>query len=136
MVAVFQQEVKLFTVEQANEALPRLRELLRDLRERKARVLEMQALSDVAEMTGPLNESEKGQAEERQGRLDEEINGFHRVFKILNRLGCELKDVDKGQVDFYALKDGQTIYLCWTEEEDRVAHWHYIHDGFEDRKCL
>jgi hypothetical protein len=136
VVAVFQQEVRLFTVEQANEALPRVRELLKELRQRQARVLAIQAKSDIAEMTGPLNESEKVWAGERQDRLDEEINGFHQAFKILNRLGCELKDVDKGQVDFYALKDGQTVYLCWTEEEDRVGHWHHIHDGFEDRKCL
>ena len=35
----------------------------------------------------------------------------------LQGLGCELKGIDEGLVDFPAEREGRTVYLCWKRGE-------------------
>jgi hypothetical protein len=39
-------------------------------------------------------------------------------------------------VDFYGRRDGEVVYLCWRDGEDRVAHWHTLGSGFAGRRPL
>ena len=48
-----------------------------------------------------------------------------------------LRDVDRGLVDFPALRDGEEIYLCWlADDEDEIAFWHDPDAGFAGRQRL
>ena len=47
-----------------------------------------------------------------------------------------LRDLDRGLVDFPALRDGQEIYLCWLEGEDEIGYWHAPDAGFAGRQPL
>lgn len=61
--------------------------------------------------------------------LAEEVEG-------IERLGCVVKDLDQGLVDWYARKDGREVLLCWRLGEKRVDHWHELEDGFAGRRAL
>jgi hypothetical protein len=50
-------------------------------------------------------------------------------------LGIEVKALD-GLVDFRALLDGRTVYLCWRFGEEKVDHWHELDDGFAGRRPI
>ncbi len=54
----------------------------------------------------------------------------------VNDLGCLVKDLDLGLVDFYALQDGEPIFLCWQFGEPAVSHWHGVDEGYASRKPL
>ena len=54
----------------------------------------------------------------------------------LQRLGIELKDPEKGLIDFPCLFEGREIYLCWKHGEDSIEHWHEIYAGFAGRQPL
>lgn len=54
----------------------------------------------------------------------------------VNSLGCLVKDVETGLVDFYALEDGEPIFLCWQFGEPAVTHWHGLEEGFAGRKPI
>src|SRR5689334_16143897 len=43
--------------------------------------------------------------------------------------GIEVKALD-GLVDFRALLDGRTVYLCWRWGEERITHWHELDTGY------
>jgi hypothetical protein len=47
-----------------------------------------------------------------------------------------LRDLDRGLVDFPALRDSAEIYLCWQEGEDEIAFWHEPEAGFAGRRKL
>ena len=47
-----------------------------------------------------------------------------------------LRDLDRGLVDFPAVRDGQEIYLCWEEGEEQIAFWHEPDAGFAGRRPL
>jgi hypothetical protein len=51
-------------------------------------------------------------------------------------MGCVLKDMDQGLVDFLTRRDGREVYLCWRYGEERVAYWHELQAGFAGRRPL
>ena len=50
--------------------------------------------------------------------------------------GAEVKDLDSGLIDFPALRNGETVLLCWQLGEDEIAFWHGTEDGFQGRRPL
>jgi len=47
-----------------------------------------------------------------------------------------LRDLDRGLIDFPALREGREIYLCWIDGEADIAFWHELDDGFPGRQPL
>ena len=54
----------------------------------------------------------------------------------VNDLGCLVKDVDTGLVDFYALQEGDPVFLCWQFGEPAISAWHGLEEGFAGRKPI
>lgn len=55
----------------------------------------------------------------------------------LNHRGIELKDLDKGLIDFPALRaNGEEVYLCFMLGEKTIDHWHTLEGGFAGRKPI
>ncbi len=54
----------------------------------------------------------------------------------LQGLGCRVKSVDQGLIDFPHLKEGREVYLCWKHGEDDILYWHEIDAGFAGRKRI
>jgi hypothetical protein len=65
--------------------------------------------------------------------LDERIS--QRVTALRNR-GIEIKDLATGLVDFYAVRKGELVYLCWKEGESGIHWWHPVTGGFGTRQKL
>jgi hypothetical protein len=128
---------RLFTPEQANAALPRVRPLVEQLVERRADLLAVRARrAEIAAHVagnGGLRSAQQA-ALDRAARAAEE--GLHEAVAALTALGVVVKDVDAGLVDFPALRDGERVFLCWQLGEDAVAFWHGLEEGFAGRKPL
>jgi len=55
----------------------------------------------------------------------------------IEELGCFLKDIDLGLVDFpYQSENGEVVFLCWQFGERGVMAWHPVDAGFDQRKPL
>lgn len=54
----------------------------------------------------------------------------------VNELGCLVKDVELGLVDFYTMQDGEPVLLCWQFGEPAVTHWHGVDEGYAGRKPI
>lgn len=72
----------------------------------------------------------------RSRQLEDLIQSFQEDIIEINRLGCVLKDIKRGLLDFFHIKGKELVYLCWQLGEDRIRFWHDIDEGFEDRKEL
>ncbi|HKE99978.1 MAG TPA: DUF2203 domain-containing protein [Actinomycetes bacterium] len=116
---------RMWTVEEANAALPRVQALLERIRSlaveaRRTR----EAVADLVEGNGHAPDGEA--ATRLQATLDE-----------LTGDGIVLRDVDAGLVDFPArLPDGREYLLCWTLGEPEVGWWHWPDTGFAGRRPL
>ncbi len=127
-MAIFERH---FTVQEANELLPRLRQafaIIRDLdaqlgqvRERHLRLLE----SRINDIGGPrLHDYWQLQVAWRRA-----------VLSVLS-LGVLVKDVQRGLVDFPHLlpTSGREVFLCWELAEGEVAFWHGLDSGYNERR--
>lgn len=59
---------------------------------------------------------------------------FNSIMDELESMGCVLKGISQGLVDFPSLRDGKEVYLCWKAPEERIEYWHDIHAGFAGRQ--
>lgn len=126
-----------FTPDEAEKLLPRLSELLLQMQERKAEHdrLAQEVLEFEARMAsnGHLVEKELNETRQELATVAAEVN---RLIEKVQELGCELKDIDQGLVDFRWLRDGREVYLCWKLGEPGIAWWHELETGFAGRQPL
>ena len=126
-----------FTREEAEGLLPRLTELLVEMRERRAEYDRFAAraaeLSDKMRGNGQLAQADLKTAQEG---LEQAVAALNSLGEQVNELGCELKDIDQGLVDFRTEMDGREVYLCWKLGEERVEWWHELDIGFAGRQPL
>jgi hypothetical protein len=82
---------------------------------------------------GDLGRDEVAALRERLTEVHDELRG---ILAELNELGIEVKDVDRGLIDFPTRIDGRDALFCWMAGEERIAFWHTPEDGFAGRKPL
>jgi len=55
----------------------------------------------------------------------------------LEAVDIVLRDIDRGLIDFPAIRDGQEVYLCWlVDDEESIGFWHDPEAGFAGRRPL
>ncbi len=54
----------------------------------------------------------------------------------LRRSDIVIRDLDRGLIDFPAVRDGDEVYLCWLVGEPEIRHWHELESGFAARRPL
>jgi hypothetical protein len=132
--------MQFFTPDEANGVLDLVRPLVERLVEERrsyvelgAELEEVQAL--VAGNGGSLDPSRVGELQEAVARAAAQLAA---IVGEINELGVQVKDLDRGLVDFPARhpEDGATVLLCWELGEPDVAFWHGLEDGFAGRKPL
>ncbi len=100
-----------FTRAQAEALLPTVRPLVEDLQRRVAAY--------------------------RRRPTDPVAREIEALLREIAELGAELKDPDRGLIDFRSLMRGREVYLCWQlGEGDRISFWHDLETGFAGRKII
>jgi len=61
---------------------------------------------------------------------------FYEDIEKLEDLGCVIKDLEIGIIDFYSRFEGRDIFLCWKLGEKTIKFWHEVESGYEGRKPI
>jgi hypothetical protein len=136
------QPIRYFTLEEAERALPRVKRLLTKLHKLKAEILVLAEEKEAPiELTTPFTEEEIYrfafvQEIQLNRDLHKSVYAFFATLDQLNRLGCIVKELDEGLIDFYSKLGTRDIFLCWREGEECIEHWHELEDGFPGRKPI
>lgn len=48
----------------------------------------------------------------------------------------QIKDLDRGLIDFPALLGGKEVFLCWEKQEADIEFWHEIDAGYAGRERI
>ncbi len=129
--------MRTFTVAEANALIPRIEELfarLRRIREESRPSQEELTRIDQGKRSNGVDHTEEVRA--LRGRLDAVIEEMNSILRQIADLGCEIKDVEQGLVDFPCQRGERIVYLCWKSGEDRIGFWHEISAGFAGRQPL
>ena len=126
---------RTFTVEQANRMLPLVRRIVRDIVDaHQAWQKALQAYENAATWTRADSPSGHVTALENDvRRLAAEIEGY---LVELRELSVDFKGFEQGLVDFPGEREGRVVCLCWKLDEDEVAYWHEVSDGYAGRQPI
>jgi hypothetical protein len=61
---------------------------------------------------------------------------LQRALGELQAMEVVLRDLERGLIDFPAMRDGREVYLCWEAGENEIEFWHDIDAGYGGRKPL
>lgn len=127
---------RFFSLKEANSLVPHLsREFTRVAACRPA----------IAELTARLGGADVALAclngerpappglEDEVARLASVTEEVQQVAVRIGAMGCVVKDLDLGLVDFYGRVDGKAVFLCWQFGEASVGHYHGLDEGFANR---
>jgi hypothetical protein len=119
-----------YTVAEANAALGWVKERIDRLRAAR------EGLSDE-EAREALSEAAPGNGGGEPGRVvSAAFLELRDALHELQAVEVVLRDLDRGLVDFPAIREGEEIYLCWEEGEDEIGWWHDAWSGYAGRQPL
>ena len=61
---------------------------------------------------------------------------FGGVLREFQRREIQIKDLDRGLVDFPAIIGGKEVFLCWEQDEEDIEFWHDLDAGYAGRERL
>lgn len=128
--------MKLFTIEEANRALPLVRRIVADLRDDYQTWRELMARYEIIAAGTRAYLGEDQHEVELRHELAERAARLDGLLEELKAVGCELKDFELGLVDFYALLDDRLVFLCWRLGEPRIEYWHEVDAGIAGRQPI
>ena len=130
---------RLYTVEEANQALPEVRRLVERIVDLVPVLPELQETVKINQLK--FRRPTAGEVEQEHlaasvASLRATEMALAVAVRSLEAMDIALKDAAAGLVDFYSDRDGEVVELCWQLGEERVSTWHRIGEGYRGRKPL
>ncbi|MDP3919854.1 MAG: DUF2203 family protein [Candidatus Omnitrophota bacterium] len=123
----------IFTLEEANQLLPELDSRLALLAHKKEAYARRHDELLMAELLSQA-EKDNGVADQEQNiddgfrALESALEDFERDLTLFHELGCVLRDIENGCIDFPGKVDGKMVYFCWRRGEQTISHYRSLQD--------
>jgi hypothetical protein len=125
-------EKRYFSVEEANQLIPRIAGIVEQLRESRKRLRSHQPTAEAIAQKAAGN----GGGSDSSSYFFEYSQTYGRNLAYLEALGVLVKDIERGLIDFPHWREGREVYLCWQYGEDRIDYWHETDSGYGGRQPL
>src|SRR5947207_2005138 len=121
---------KHYTLEEARALLPQVRVWLKRLNDQHR---ELEKLDKrLASLMSPGHDV----GGELVNRWVRTLAGLQEVLAEFHRRQIQLKDVERGLIDFPAIIAGREVFLCWEQDEEDIEFWHDLDSGYAGREHL
>ena len=127
-----------YTLEEAEASLPWVRDAINAMRVATAELLDARAklgalLEAIRSNGGSTHEEE---VDEARSRVKRSTTALRLPLEEFDERGIIIRDLQRGLIDFPAMREGREVYLCWLYGEERIDFWHEIDTGFAGRQPL
>jgi hypothetical protein len=121
---------KHYTRDEARYLLPQIRQWL-------TRSTELQAeVQKAEERLGGLMAPGSDLGGELVNSWVKRLVDLEEVLLEFQRREIQVKDLQRGLVDFPAILDGREVFLCWEQDEEDIEFWHELEAGYAGRERL
>ena len=124
------QFTKHYTRDEARALLPQIRQWLKQLSTLRRKLSECD--QRLARLMAGGNEV-GGDAVNRWVRVAADVKSTLAEFQ---RREIQIKELDRGLIDFPAIVNGKEVFLCWEQDEDDIEFWHDLESGYAGRERL
>jgi hypothetical protein len=128
--------VRHFTFGEATALLPRLTELVRTLRRLRDDAVIKKARIDQFWKRLEQGEAVLSTLGDEQRALDTLSDRLVSTAKEIETIGCVLRDLEIGLIDFPFRARTGSVFLCWKVGESTIQFWHGTDEGFARRKPI
>ena len=122
---------RFFSIVLANRALVLVRRVVGDM---------MTAYGDLLDLHERLELARQRNSEARIGLIHTElarrVDRFEGYLQELLDVGVEIRDFERGIVDFPCVAAGREVALCWMYGEPSITSWHELEEGFAGRQAI
>jgi hypothetical protein len=130
---------RYFNLMQAEGLLPEVERLLRGLIQLRSDYeqsdAELTQINQRITLTGGMVPPRQRIGQLRT-RKDAAARGLKTTLERIQEIGCQLKDIESGLIDFPTLYRDREVYLCWKLGESGIGFWHHVEDGFRGRRPI
>jgi len=122
---------KIFTLQEANEALKIIRPIMDTVQAIREKIL-----ANQPEAWPAIEKSAGNGGNKAFSRM---VDDFEKLDALIHQIldtGAQIKDINIGLLDFSAERDGREVYLCWQYGEEDIAFWHEIDAGYAGRQPI
>jgi hypothetical protein len=64
------------------------------------------------------------------------LASMQEILAEFQRREIQIKDLERGLIDFPAIVGNKEVFLCWEQDEDDVKFWHDLDAGYGGREQL
>ncbi len=121
---------KHYTREEANSLLPQVRQWLQRLNELRHQ------LEKADKRVTSLMEGWRDTGGNLVNNWIRTMADMQEILLEFQRREIQIKDLERGLVDFPALVGNKEVFLCWEQDEENVEFWHDLDTGFAGREHL
>src|SRR3984893_3949857 len=130
---------RFFTLQQAEKLLTEVESALREAIALKSEYeeaeKEWQNFSRRITMLGGVL-VDRAQLLDNKHRRESSAHRFKETIERIQEIGCLVKDLDSGLIDFPTVLNGVEVYLCGKLGESGIHFWHSVEEGFRGRKPI
>ncbi len=131
--------MKTFSLDEAQSLLPILESLLRRAIDAKSSAglieADLQMLSQSIFLSGGMLVDVAAVARKRMAQRAA-VQQAQDAIQEIDSIGVQVKDLDKGLLDFPFQVGEQIVLLCWQLGETKIDYWHTVEAGFQGRQRL
>jgi hypothetical protein len=121
---------KHYTVEEARALLPDIRQRLTELNHLYTRV------NKADERFTQLHGTGCDLGGDSVNEWIRDLLGMRGHLSWFQSREIQVKDLDRGLIDFPAVVAGREVFLCWEQDEDDIEFWHDLETGYAGRERL
>jgi hypothetical protein len=122
----------LFTIDEANTILPKVKKKFEEILCCKNNVMDIQEeLQNLSDSNCSFEKFIKKKQE-----LNHIVTDLYKMIQELEDMGVMVKSVDEGLLDFPSIRYDKEIWLCWKFGESKIKFWHGKEEGFMGRKPI
>jgi hypothetical protein len=133
------EEMRTFSLQEAQSMLPILEGLLRKTIDAKSLIEEVDEEFEELSQRIFVNGGtlvEVSYWAKRKAEREKSLQIAKDAVAEINAIGVQVKDLDIGLLDFPCNVDGEIVLLCWKMGEEKITHYHGLEEGFSGRKPI
>jgi len=121
---------KHYTVDEARSLLPQIRDWLGGIQDLQRR------LRQLDQRLGQLIGGGVDAGGESVNSQIRSLTDLHRLLQEFAQREIQIKDPERGLIDFPALMGDREVFLCWEQDDEDIEFWHDLDSGYAGRERL